>query len=147
MRPESWTAATGGWPAGSSGGARGGMLWCFSDDGKRPRRHDSTSLSCRWRRLAPGGGIRDEGGGGGALAGGALRHRRWWQGEAHGTRAARVRRSSGTHLNRSADPKESRARTPRAAAAAPWRPRPLAEGRAQMGPYGPSAGPVGAGRA
>jgi hypothetical protein len=48
-----------------------------------------------------------------AFCGGALRRRGHRAAE-----AARARRSSGTWLNRGADPEESQARTPRAAAAA-----------------------------
>jgi hypothetical protein len=66
-----------------------GVLQRTSSDGKRQRRRGSTSLNCRWRRLAPGDSIRDEGGGGGGLTSGTLRHRHGWQGEAQGMRAAR----------------------------------------------------------
>jgi hypothetical protein len=35
-------------------------LWCSSGRGKKLRRRGSMSWSCRWRRLKPGGGDRDE---------------------------------------------------------------------------------------
>jgi hypothetical protein len=65
---------------------------------------------------------------------------------AGGGRVQPGRRAGDDAFYRGADPKKSLARTPRAMAAAPWRLRPLAEGRAQMGPYGPTAGPAGSGR-
>jgi hypothetical protein len=84
-----------GGPAVGHGGRLGapriGVLRRTSGDGKRQRRRGSTSLNCWWRRLAPGVSVRDEGCGGGGRAGGALGHRRGWQGEVQGMRAARPR--------------------------------------------------------
>jgi hypothetical protein len=65
---------------------------------------------------------------------------RWrWRLHAGGNRVQPGRRAGDNAFYRVADPKKSLARTLRAMAATPWRLRPLAEGRAQMGPYGPTA--------
>jgi hypothetical protein len=146
-----------GWPAADLKGGRRRLqaavvLRCTSGDGEW-RNELVSERGCSWWRLfAPWVLLAvDSATAGGELAAARLpagrKAGRWrWRLRAGGGRVQPGRRAGDGAFYRGADPKKSLARTPRAMAAAPWRLRPLAEGRTQMGPYGPTAGPAGSGR-
>jgi hypothetical protein len=142
---------TAGWPAADLKGGRRRLqaavvLRCTSGDGEWRNELVSVRRCSWWRLFALWVLLAIESAtAGGELAAARLPARRKAGRRqrllrAGGGRAQPGRRAGDVAFYRGADPKKSLVRSPRAMAAAPWRLRPMAEGRAQMGPYGPTVG-------